>query len=185
MANDIDTESSITQLITLQRGGGNTVRFGDLQLVPVGDGLLWVRPFYAQVSQSSSTDTVTIYRYVTVSYDRRAAWGSDLEEALAKLFPGYSGDLGDRVGEDGDGRRRRTPASPPSARPKRSWPGPTSCCAKPRRRSTTTATSATYQQKIDEAGQLIDEALAALQPADGTSTTVPPPTSTAAPSAGS
>ena len=35
-SNQIDSEPTITQQITLQTGGGNRVRFGDLQLVPVG-----------------------------------------------------------------------------------------------------------------------------------------------------
>ena len=85
------------------------MRFGDLQLVPVADGLLYVRPFYAAVPQSSDRDTtVTEYRFVIVSYDGRAAFGESLGEALAKLFPGFEGDLGDRVGADDepDDRRR-------------------------------------------------------------------------------
>ena len=62
--------------ITQQTGGGNQVRFGDLQIVPVADGLLWVRPFYAvsprtatarrgpasPSSASSSSPTTTTWR---------------------------------------------------------------------------------------------------------------------------
>ena len=99
VSNQIDSEPSIAQQITLQTGGGNRVRFGDLQLVPVADGLLWIRPFYAAVPQSSDrATTVTEYRFVIVAYNGRAAYGESLGEALAKLFPGFDEDLGDRVG---------------------------------------------------------------------------------------
>ena len=129
----------IAQQITLQAGGGNTVRFGDLQIVPTGRGLLWVRPFYASVAQGTSGggDNVTEYRFVIVSYNDRAVFGESLGEALAKLFPGYEGDLGDRVGADSDAprgagggaSRRRAPGP-------RSWRAPTSCCRRPRPRWT-------------------------------------------------
>jgi uncharacterized membrane protein (UPF0182 family) len=101
VSNRIDSEPSITQQITLQTGGGNRVRYGDLQLVPVGDGLLYVRPFYAAVAQGSDrATTVTEYRFVIVYHEGRAELGRSLGEALAKVFPGFDADLGDRVGGD-------------------------------------------------------------------------------------
>ena len=100
VANLIDSEPSIAQQITLQTGGGNRVIYGDLQLVPVGDGLIYVRPFYAAVPQGGTDrqTTVTEYRFVIVSNGSRAQFGDSIGEALAKLFPGFEGDLGDRVG---------------------------------------------------------------------------------------
>ena len=35
-----------------------------------------------------------------MSYDGNAVFGSTIEEALAKLFPGFRTDIGDVVGED-------------------------------------------------------------------------------------
>ena len=99
VSNSIDSEPTITQQIALQTGGGNRVRFGDLQLVRVSEGLLWVRPFYAAVPQGSDRNTtVTSYRFVIVSDGSRAASGESLGEAIGKLFPGFEADLGDRVG---------------------------------------------------------------------------------------
>jgi hypothetical protein len=82
------------------------VRFGDMQLVPIGDGLVYVRPFYIQVDQQQGgqTQVVTEYRFVIVSYDEEAVHAPTLSEALAELFPGFDADVGDRVpdpaGED-------------------------------------------------------------------------------------
>ena len=138
VSNQIDSEPSIAQQITLQTGGGNRVRFGDLQLIPVADGLLYVRPFYAAVPQSSDrATTVTGYRFVIVAYDGRAAYGESLGEALAKLFPGFEGDLGDRVGVEDEPehrRRGRRPARPPGT------------------------TDGTPAELLAQAGQLLDDA---------------------------
>ena len=48
-----ESEPPISREISLQTGGGNQVRFGDLQLVPIGDGLVFVRPFYIAVPQGT------------------------------------------------------------------------------------------------------------------------------------
>jgi hypothetical protein len=74
--------------------------------VPIGDGLVYVRPFYIQVDQQQGgqTQVVTEYRFVIVSYDEEAVHAPTLSEALAELFPGFDADVGDRVpdpaGED-------------------------------------------------------------------------------------
>lgn len=92
VANTINTEPSIATAIREQTGSSE-VSFGDLQIVPVADGLLYVRPFYA-----SGTTGARDYRFVVVSYGSRAALGRTLGEALGRLFPGFEEDLGDRVG---------------------------------------------------------------------------------------
>ena len=103
VSNSIDSEPTITQQIALQTGGGNRVRFGDLQLVPVADGLLWVRPFYAAVPQGSDQrhDGHLVPLRDRVRRRRGRPPASRSGEALGKLFPGFEADLGDRVGADG------------------------------------------------------------------------------------
>jgi len=86
-----------------QGGGGTQVRFGDLQLVPIGGGLLFVRPFYVAVSQAAQqVSSVTEFRYVIVNYNGRAAYGESLEDPLSQLLPGFDGDIGDRVAAPSD-----------------------------------------------------------------------------------
>jgi uncharacterized membrane protein (UPF0182 family) len=94
VAATIESDPSISQQITLLDQKGSTVYYGDLQLVPVGDGLLYVRPLYVE----SDTSKQVSYRFVLVSYQGKAAFGTSLQQALGKLFPGFSTDLGDVVG---------------------------------------------------------------------------------------
>ena len=147
VANRIDAEPSISQQVNFQTGGGNTVHYGDLQLVPVGDGLIYVRPFYALVPQGADTRaTVAEYRFVIASHAGRATIGETMGEALGELFPGFDEDLGDRVGTDAEpGEAGTEPTTPPegAARPtpppRSCWPEPAGCSAEaddraPRRR---------------------------------------------------
>ena len=173
VSNNIDSEPAIATTITQQTGGGNQVRFGDLQIVPVAGGLLWVRPMYAVVDPGQRRHVrvrVTEYRFVIASYNDNAAIGDSLGEALARVVRRLRDAISATASGAGDGSTPEEPdaRSPSPARPRRSSSAPTSCCATPKTRSTT-ANLGEYQAKVDEAAALIDEALGALQP----TTTVP------------
>jgi hypothetical protein len=105
VAENAESQEEISRRISLdnQGEGGTQVRFGDMQLVPVSDGLIYVRPYYVSVPQSSGdVDEVTAYRSVIVSYNERSVLEPTLGEALARLFPGFEGDIGDRVDQPAD-----------------------------------------------------------------------------------
>ena len=164
VANQIDSEPSIAQQITLQTGGGNRVRYGDLQLVPMGDGLVYVRPFYAAVPQGTDRQTtVTEYRFVIVSHNGRAQFGESLGEALGKLFPGFDGDLGDRVGGESPDDDQRRPAEPATDDPAQLLSQADELLQEAND-ALTAGSLAEYQAKVDEAGDLIDQALSLLEP---------------------
>jgi uncharacterized membrane protein (UPF0182 family) len=173
VSNTIDNEPDISQQVTLQTGGGNTVHYGDLQLVPIGDGLIWIRPFYALVPQggSDSSATVAEYRFVIASQGDRAAIGASLGEALGNLFSGFDADLGDRVG---------SPEPPPesgSETPPEGGEEPDATPAELLTQAQDLLTEANdalragdlgeYQNLVDEAGELIDQALDQLDTAGG------------------
>jgi uncharacterized protein len=173
VSNTIDNEPDISQQVTLQTGGGNTVHYGDLQLVPIGDGLIWIRPFYALVPQggSDSSATVAEYRFVIASQGDRAAIGASLGEALGNLFSGFDADLGDRVG---------SPEPPPdsgSETPPEGGEEPDATPAELLTQAQELLTEANdalragdlgeYQNLVDEAGRLIDQALDQLDTAGG------------------
>lgn len=81
-----------------QIDGGTQVRFGDLQLIPVADGLIYVRPYYVSVAQDTGeVGEVTEFRAVIVSYNDRSVLADTLSEALAELFTGFEADVGDRI----------------------------------------------------------------------------------------
>ena len=168
VSNSIDSEPTITQQIALQTGGGNRVRFGDLQLVRVSEGLLWVRPFYAAVPQGSDRNTtVTSYRFVIVSDGSRAASGESLGEAIGKLFPGFEADLGDRVGAD-SGTTTGGDENPPPETSEGVSDDPTELLLQADQLLAEADAAlpdlGEYQSKIDEAKVLIDRALEIMVP---------------------
>ncbi|MCB0984688.1 MAG: UPF0182 family protein, partial [Ilumatobacter sp.] len=92
----MDADGQVSREATLLDSAGSTVEYGDLQMLPVGDGLLWMRPFYVE-SQEAGQRTV---KYVIVEYNGDVGLGSSFAEALAVIFPGFSTPVGDVVNED-------------------------------------------------------------------------------------
>ncbi len=109
VASQAESTEEISRRISLDNvgGGGTEVRFGDLQLIEVSQGLVWVRPYYVAVPQNSAEVTsVTEYRGVIVSYNDEAVLADTVSEALAELFPGFDGDIDETIDEPtepGDG----------------------------------------------------------------------------------
>jgi uncharacterized membrane protein (UPF0182 family) len=103
VASQMESEPAIGREISLQDNveSGTRVRFGDMQLLRVGEGLLYIRPFYVEVQQPGPIPLVTEYRFVIVSHGDRSTYAPTLSQALARLFPGFTADVGDRVGEAG------------------------------------------------------------------------------------
>jgi hypothetical protein len=100
VAGNAESTEAISRRISLDNvgDGGTQVRFGDLQLVPVADGLIYVRPYYVSVPQNSAdVGSVTEYRAVIVSYNDRSVLEPTIAQALARLFPGFRGDLGEEI----------------------------------------------------------------------------------------
>jgi uncharacterized protein len=83
--------------LTLIDQAGSEVRFGDLQIVPVGAGLIYVRPWFVQAVSSP----IPVLDSVSVTYSGRSEVGTSLSDAIGKLFA-VDVDLGDRQ-QDPDG----------------------------------------------------------------------------------
>lgn len=99
MADRAENNPDISEQLTLQANeeSGVSVRFGDMQVVPVADGLLYMRPVY--VVASSNTE----YRFIIVSHDNDSVMRPTIDAALLELFPGYDGNVGERLSaDDGD-----------------------------------------------------------------------------------
>jgi len=108
VADQAESEQDISPRLSLQANVETQTRvvFGDLQLVPVSKGLLYIRPVYVVSSD------VPEFRYVIVSTGSNAVMGTDLESALSQLFPGFEEALGDRVPDSGDGTESPTNEQP-------------------------------------------------------------------------
>jgi len=200
-ATEIGSSNDVATVRSQQTAGDQNaeVTYGDLQLVPIGGGLLYVRPFYVARAQSTQ-NAVPRYEFITVWYDGNAAIGRSLGEALRDLFPSLDLNVGERGGtgaepevnvDEGDGPQ----TTDPDLLPDEGGPGveqpitgtPTELLEEADR-LLAEADSALradppdlgrYQDLVNRAGTLIDLALAQL---DGESddTTVPETTAAGA-----
>lgn len=96
IASEFESEPTISQVITPLDQRGSRVTFGDLQIVSVSRGLIYLRPMFVLPDGNDSKQVFV--RKVLASYNGRAVIGDSLTDVIAKLFPGFSADLGDRVG---------------------------------------------------------------------------------------
>lgn len=98
VVSEAESASDLSERIDRDDNPNNNsrVRFGDLQLIPIADGLMWVRPYYVAIEGSDSTQPSAEYRYIIVSHNAQSAFGRTLQEALAGIFPGFDVDVGDR-----------------------------------------------------------------------------------------
>jgi uncharacterized membrane protein (UPF0182 family) len=82
--NRIKSTAEISRQLTLLNQQGSTVIQGSLQLIPVGNSLLYIRPFYVQAAGASSFPQ---YRFVVVAYGGQdPVLAPTVEQGLAFLF---------------------------------------------------------------------------------------------------
>jgi hypothetical protein len=121
VADQAESEQDISPELSLQANQetGTQVKFGDLQLIPVSDGLIYIRPVYVVAD-------VAEFRFVIVSHDNGAVLDTDLKSALSRLFRGFDADIGDRVAEVTDAiDEGPLPVEPDSSEPDSSEDEPT------------------------------------------------------------
>ncbi len=151
---NISTDQEFSATITVIGQVGSEVVYGDLQMIPIGDSLLWTRPVYVK-SQAVGQPQV---RLVVAYYNGEVGFGESLEIALAQLFPGLSIDLGDVVGppvgpEDPDDPDEPTDATASELLQQAEE------LFNEAEAALTAGDLGTYQAKIDEARALVAEAL--------------------------
>lgn len=82
--NDIESNTSITEALTLQRGGNSRVVLGGLEAIPVGGRILYVEPVYTQSNGGSS---FPILRHVIALYaNGDPSFETSLQPALRAAF---------------------------------------------------------------------------------------------------
>ena len=100
--------------------------------------MLYLRPLYVQSDATAQPS----YQYILASYNDNAAFGETIQEALAKLFPGFNVDVGDVIGGD---LTPDVPGTDPGSEP-----------------DDTPAADSTPERLLAEADALFEEANAAL-----------------------
>ena len=144
---------------------GSSVRLGNLTLVPVEQSIVYVRPLYVQAAGSTPVPEL---RYVIVAHGERIVMEESLAESLEELFgvlpetgedpdfiegetpePGDDGegDEGEAPGDDGDDGTPPSTTTPPTTTPGQ-------------------ADTRTAAELLADAGELFDEADAALREGD-------------------
>lgn len=144
----LQIQSELSQAFTLEDSKGSKVLFGDMQIVPVGDGLVYVRPIYVKAEGQTAIPDL---RYVVVIANDKLGQGNSLTVALNALFPGAEIVLDDRGGTS-------TGTSGPSGASGVTGPsGPSGA---------TGATGASGPSGVSTVGQLLAEASALFDEAD-------------------
>ena len=98
VAAQFDSDPIISQTITPLDLRGSRVVFGDLQIVPVGKGLVYVRPLFVRPDDTAARQVFV--RKILASYEEKSVISDSVTGAIGKLFPGFDTNLGDRV-DDG------------------------------------------------------------------------------------
>jgi uncharacterized membrane protein (UPF0182 family) len=95
----IQSDRIISPIITLLNDQGSELAFGEMRVLPIGDSILYIQPFYIRGKGASSFFTL---RGVALSDGERAVLADTFDEALADLVdrrqpvdPGDPGDPGD------------------------------------------------------------------------------------------
>ena len=176
VSNTMNTESTVSQQISLLNIEGTDVVFGDLQMVPVASGLLWIRPVYVQPSVVDTRESQPTIELVLVSQNNRAAFGSSLGAALAKLFPGFQTDIGDVVGNTpvagngtGTGTGTGTANPPTTGKTPADLLDEAETLFADADKALDAHDLATYQAKVNQARALVQQAVDALGPVTTTS----------------
>lgn len=87
-ATNIDSNTDISKQLSLLDQHGSAVVRGDVQLVPIGDSILYVRPIYVETTEGA---TFPRFKYVAVTYGERSVLSLSIPDAINTLFgPGSS-----------------------------------------------------------------------------------------------
>ena len=97
--NAIQSDPDIASELALLDRGGSQASFGQVQLVPIGNSLLYVRPLYVTSEQTQLPEV----KRVIVVFDGKAVMRGTLQEALTVLFGAAPATLEEGTGEGGGG----------------------------------------------------------------------------------
>ena len=91
VAAEFGSDPIISQQVTLLDQRGSRVVYGDLQLVPVGKGLVYLRPLFVRPDDSNAKQIFV--RKFLASHNNKVVIGESLTDAINKLFGGAGSQL--------------------------------------------------------------------------------------------
>jgi uncharacterized membrane protein (UPF0182 family) len=172
VAAELDSNPQISPVITQLDQRGSRVIFGQLQMVPVGQGLVWVRPLYVRPDDTGSKQVFV--RRVLAWHDGEAVIGNTLSEAVNRLFPTTDLDLGEILDTSGETTTDSgttdpdTTTDPGTTDPDTSVTDPATLLEQAQAlfdeadAALRDGDLGAYQDKVSEAQQLIEQALTLL-----------------------
>jgi uncharacterized membrane protein (UPF0182 family) len=83
VANNMQSDPTVSERLAEFNRSGNTLTYGNLLTIPIGDELMYVEPVYAKRATSSQAN-FPILRYVLVSYRGGVGLGETLQSALTE-----------------------------------------------------------------------------------------------------
>ncbi len=167
---NIFSDFTVSQQITLLSGQGSQVELGNLLVVPLNNSLLYVRPLYVQAKTANGVPEI---RRVVATIGDQIVVGNTLAEALQKLFPGTDVDTQEGADEQTDEGTPDGGEAPDAEEPTVPNGGgevpdlieralQLFLEADEALKSGGVASLSEYQEKIREAQELIEQAAAAL-----------------------
>lgn len=99
----IDQNAQLSGQLSLWNQQGSKVRRGNLLVIPIGRGLLYVEPIYLQAVSSPMPEL----RLVVLATQERLAYGASFEEALRSLF-GETGNA-EQAAQNRQGQEKQPP----------------------------------------------------------------------------
>ena len=84
----IEQDGDIAQQLSLWRGQGSNVFKGDLLVVPIGDSVIYLQPFFLEEEGGAFPE----FRRVAVVYGEQVVWADTLDGSLSLIFGEGIGD---------------------------------------------------------------------------------------------
>ncbi len=158
IANDFQTDKGVTQaLLQFEQSKQANILRGNLLTLPVGDGLLYVQPVYIQ--RSAVEGSYPVLQFVIASFGKDVGFGQTLDEALRVALGLEEGSTPDDTGD--------TPTTPegesPGEKTASALLDEASALYEDAQEALKDGDLATYQTKINQMGQKIEDAKKAVE----------------------
>ncbi len=156
IANKFSSDRGVTQALLQFRQSDAQVLNGNLLTLPVGDGLLYVQPVY--IRRSAAEGTYPVLQFVAASFGEDVGFGQTLDEALRValgLEPGSAPTEEETGGGDGGAQ--------PEAKTPSQYLADASDAYNEAQDALKKGDLATYQRKINEMNDHIEDAQQALE----------------------
>jgi uncharacterized protein len=82
-ATNIDSNTDISKQLSLLDQHGSAVVRGEVQLIPIGDSILYVRPIYVETTEGTIFPR---FKYVAVTYGEKSVLSLSIPDAINALF---------------------------------------------------------------------------------------------------